>query len=54
MVSIDKLYDSLSTPMVFFIGAMLGMQALAFGAWMVMMLREGKNNKMRERRRINR
>ena len=44
MVSIDKLYDSLSTPMVFFIGAMLGMQALAFGAWMVMMLREGKNN----------
>lgn len=44
MVEISKLYESLSTPMTLFIGAMLGMQALAFGAWMVMMLREGKNN----------
>jgi hypothetical protein len=44
MVEIAKLYDLLSTPMKLFIGAMLGMQALAFVAWIVMMSREGKNN----------
>jgi hypothetical protein len=44
MGAIDNLYDSLSTPMGVFIGAMLGVHALAFGAWMVMVLREGKNN----------
>jgi hypothetical protein len=44
MVEIAQLYDSLSAPMKLFIGAMLGMQALAFGAWILMMLREGKNN----------
>jgi hypothetical protein len=44
MAEIAKLYDSLSAPMKLFIGFMLGMQALAFGAWMVMVLREGKDN----------
>ena len=44
MDQIAKLIDSLSPPIKFFIGAMLGMQALAFTAWIVMVMREGSSS----------
>ena len=40
MEEITKLLDSLPRSIKIFIGGMLGMQALAFSAWFVLMMRE--------------
>ena len=48
MEMVDKLLDSLSPPIKLFIGAMLGIQALAFGAWIFMMLRESRKSKEKQ------
>lgn len=49
MEEITKLIDSLPSPVKIFVGAMLGMQVLAFTAWIVMMLREGSNKEDKEK-----
>ena len=48
MVEITKLLDSLSPSIKVFIGVMLGVQALAFAAWIVMMFREGSREKEKQ------
>jgi len=44
MEEITQLISSLPTSIKYLIGVMLGMQILAFSAWMIMMLRESKNS----------
>jgi len=43
MEEITKLFDSLSPTVKLCIGAMLGIHALAFAAWIFMMVRERSN-----------
>ena len=44
MEAIIKAIDSLPRSVKIFVGAMMGLQALAIGSWLIMMLREGRSN----------
>lgn len=45
MEEITKLMDTLPTAIKIFVGAMIGMQALAFAGWIVMSVRESNKEK---------
>ena len=45
MEQIIKVISELPPTIKIFIGVMLGIQTLAFSAWIVMMMREGSNDK---------
>jgi hypothetical protein len=44
MEAIIKAIDALPRSIKIFVGAMMGLQALAIGSWLIMMLRESRSN----------
>jgi hypothetical protein len=45
MEAIIKAIESLPRSVKIFVGAMMGLQALAIGSWLIMMFRESRSNK---------